>query len=88
MWLAYAAGSALFAGITSVLAKIGIKNIDSDLATALRTIVVWLFSWLMVFVVDSQNTVRAISTYSLVFLILSGAATGASWLWQTPSARS
>ncbi|MDR1293108.1 MAG: EamA family transporter [Clostridiales Family XIII bacterium] len=80
MWLAYAVSSALFAGITSVLAKIGIKNVDSDLATALRTVIVWLFSWLMVFVAGSQNAVRTISIYSLVFLILSGASTGASWL--------
>lgn len=80
MWLLYAFGSALFAGMTSVLAKIGIKNTDSNLATALRTIVVLLFSWLMVFIVGSQNTIGAISGYSLLFLILSGVATGASWL--------
>lgn len=80
MWLLYAFGSALFAGITSVLAKIGVKNIDSNLATALRTIIVLLFSWLMVFIVGSQHTIDAISAHSLVFLILSGAATSASWL--------
>ncbi|QAT50443.1 EamA family transporter [Caproiciproducens sp. NJN-50] len=80
MWLLYAFGSALFAGMTSILAKIGIKNTDSNLATALRTIVVLLFSWLMVFIVGSQNTIGAISGYSLLFLILSGVATGASWL--------
>ncbi len=80
MWLFYALGSALFAGLTSVLAKIGIKNTDSNLATALRTIVVLLFSWLMVFIVGSQGTVGAISSRSLLFLILSGFATGASWL--------
>lgn len=81
MWLLYAIGSALFAGMTSVLAKIGIKNIDSNLATALRTIIVLLFSWLMVFVAGSQHTIGTISARSLVFLILSGGATGASWLF-------
>ena len=80
MWLLLALGSALFAGLTSILAKIGIKNTDSNLATALRTIIVLLFSWLVVFVVGSQRTIDLISTRSLVFLILSGAATGASWL--------
>lgn len=76
----YAFGSALFAGMTSVLAKVGIKNTDSNLATALRTIVVLMFSWLMVFVVGSQGSIDTISAHSLVFLILSGGATGVSWL--------
>lgn len=80
MWLLYAFGSALFAGMTSILAKIGVKNTDSNLATALRTMIVLLFSWLMVFVVGSQHTIGTISARSLVFLILSGSATGASWL--------
>ncbi|KOF55619.1 multidrug DMT transporter permease [Clostridium sp. DMHC 10] len=80
MWILYAFGSALFAGMTAILAKIGIKNTDSNLATALRTIIVLIFSWLMVFVVGSQHTINAISNYTLVFLILSGCATGASWL--------
>ena len=80
MWIIYALASALFAGIMSILAKIGIKNTDSNLATALRTIVVVIFAWLMVFVVGSQYTIRDIDTRSLVFLILSGFATGASWL--------
>jgi len=80
MWLLYAFGSALFAGMTSILAKIGIRKTDSNLATALRTIIVLLFSWLMVFVVGSQYTIGTISARSLVFLILSGCATGASWL--------
>ncbi len=80
MWILYAFGSALFAGMTSVLAKIGVKNTDSNLATALRTIIVLLFSWMMVFVVGSQYTIDTISAHSLIFLILSGAATGASWL--------
>lgn len=80
MWLLYAFGSALFAGMTSVLAKVGIKNTDSNLATALRTVVVLLFSWLMVFIVGSQHTIGMISSKSLLFLILSGCATGASWI--------
>ena len=72
--------SAVFAGLTSILAKCGIKKTDSDLATALRTIVVLAFSWIMVFVVDSQNTITEISGTSIIFLILSGLATGASWI--------
>ena len=80
MWILYAFGSALFAGATSILAKIGIEEVDSHLATALRTIVVLVFSWLMVFIVGSQNQLTAISINSYVFLILSGMATGASWL--------
>lgn len=80
MWILYASGSALFAGMTAILAKIGIKDTDSNLATALRTIIVVIFSWLMVFIVGSQNKINSISMYTLVFLILSGCATGASWL--------
>ncbi|MEC0370643.1 EamA family transporter [Paenibacillus chibensis] len=80
MWIAYAFGSALFAGITSILAKIGIRNVDSNLATALRTWVVLIFSWLMVFIVGSQNTMPDISGRSLLFLVLSGLTTGASWI--------
>lgn len=80
MWILYAFGSAFFAGATSILAKIGIEEVDSHLATALRTIVVLVFSWLMVFIVGSQNQLTAISIKSYVFLILSGMATGASWL--------
>ncbi|MFT4005885.1 MAG: EamA family transporter [Lacrimispora sp.] len=80
MWILLAFGSALFAGMTSILAKVGIKNIDSNLATALRTVVVLLFSWLMVFIAGSQYTIGAISARSFLFLILSGCATGASWL--------
>ncbi len=80
MWVAYAFGSALFAGMTSVLAKVGIKNTDSTLATALRTVIVLLFSWMMVFIVGSQHAIAAISPHSLLFLVLSGGATGASWL--------
>ncbi|WP_042454391.1 EamA family transporter [Neobacillus dielmonensis] len=80
MWVLYAFLSALFAGIMSILAKIGIKDIDSNLATALRTIVVVIFAWVIVFIVGSQTTITAISTKSLVFLILSGATTGLSWI--------
>ena len=80
MWIIYALASALFAGIMSILAKVGIKNTDSTLATALRTVIVVIFAWLMVFVVGSQNTIANIDVKSLVFLILSGLATGGSWL--------
>jgi transporter family protein len=80
MWIIYALGSAVFAGMTAILAKIGIKNTDSNLSTAIRTVVVLVFSWLIVFIVGSQHTITTISTYTLIFLILSGCATGASWL--------
>lgn len=80
MWILYAFGSALFAGATSILAKIGIEDVDSHVATALRTIVVLIFSWLMVFIVGSQSQLVDISIKSYRFLILSGMATGASWL--------
>ena len=80
MWVLYAFGSALFAGLTAVLAKCGIRKTDSTVATAIRTVVVLLFSWLMVFLVGSQRTVSAISGKTLAFLVLSGLATGASWL--------
>ena len=80
MWILFAFGSALFAGITTILAKCGIKNTDSNVATALRTIVVLVFSWLMVFVAGTQDTLSDMSTRTLVFLILSGISTGASWL--------
>lgn len=80
MWIAWAFGSALFAGITSILAKIGIQKTDSTVATAIRTIVVLGFAWLMVFIVGSQITITTVSGYTFLFLILSGLATGASWL--------
>lgn len=80
MWILYAFGSAFFAGATSILAKIGVKEIDSHVATAIRTIVVLIFSWIMVFIVGSQGTIGNISGKTLTFLILSGFATGASWL--------
>lgn len=80
MWILYAFGSAFFAGATSILAKIGIRDVDSHVATAIRNIVVLIFSWLMVFIVGSQRTVFNIETRTFLFLILSGLATGASWL--------
>lgn len=80
MWIVFAFASAFFAGVTSILAKCGIRNTDSNVATALRTIVVLLFSWLMVFVLGAQNGLTAISAKTLIFLILSGLSTGASWL--------
>lgn len=80
MWILYAFGSAFFAGATSILAKIGVKDVDSHVATAIRTIVVLIFSWLMVFIVGSQGTIADISTRTFIFLILSGLATGASWI--------
>lgn len=80
MWIIIAVLSVLFAGLTSILAKCGIRKTDSDVATALRTIVVLLFSWIMVFIVGSVNTIAQITPKSLLFLILSGIATGASWI--------
>ena len=80
MWIFFAFASALFAGMTAILSKRGIKNTDSNVATALRTIVVLIFSWIMVFIVGSQETITNISVRTLIFLILSGFATGASWL--------
>ncbi len=80
MWVLFAFGSALFAGLTAVLAKCGIKKTDSDTATAVRTIVVLIFSWLMVWIVGSAPTIGSISAETWIFLILSGLATGASWL--------
>ncbi|WP_347490696.1 EamA family transporter [Desulfoscipio sp. XC116] len=80
MWIVYALASALFAGVMSILAKVGIKNTDSNLATALRTIVVIIFAWLMVFIVGSHTTIANIDIKSLIFLVLSGLATGGSWL--------
>ncbi len=80
MWLVYAFGSALFAGLTSILAKCGIRTTDSNVATAIRTIVVLLFSWIMVFIVGSQTTLAEVDATAWIFLILSGFATGASWL--------
>ena len=80
LWLVMAVLSALFAGLTAILAKCGIKKTDSDVATALRTIVVLIFSWIMVFIVGSANSITQIETKSLIFLVLSGMATAASWI--------
>ncbi len=80
MWILYAASSAFFAGITSILAKCGIRKTDSTVATSLRTMVILLFSWLIVWIVGSGSQIAAISGVTLLFLVLSGAATGASWL--------
>ena len=80
MWLIMAVLSAVFAGVTSILAKCGIHNTDSDIATALRTIVVWVFAWAMVFIVGSAGTLPSLDPRSLLFLVLSGLATGASWI--------
>lgn len=80
MWVAFAFGSAIFAGLTSILAKCGIKKTDSNVATAIRTIVVLLFSWIMVFVVGAQGQITSVETKTWIFLIMSGLATGASWL--------
>lgn len=80
MWILYAAGSAFFAGITSIFAKCGIRKTDSTVATSMRTMVILLFSWLIVWIVGSGPQIAAISGVTLLFLVLSGAATGASWL--------
>ena len=80
MWLLYAVGSALSAGLTSILAKCGIRKTDSTVATAIRTIIVLIFAWVVVFVVGSQGTIASIPARSLAFLGLSGLATGVSWL--------
>lgn len=80
MWIVYAFGSALFAGVTSILAKCGIRKTDSTVATAIRTLVVLAFAWLMVFIVGSQTQLKSLDGRTLLFLVLSGLATGASWL--------
>lgn len=80
MWIAFAVGSAFFVGVTSILAKCGIRKTDSTVATAIRTVVVLAFSWVMVFIVGSQGEITHIDGKTLLFLILSGLATGASWL--------
>ena len=80
MWLLFAIGSAFFAGVTAVLAKCGIRKTDSTVATAIRTIVVLIFAWMMVFVAGSQDQIQAVDRTTFLFLILSGLATGASWL--------
>ena len=80
MWLVYALGSAAFAALTSILAKIGITHVNSNLATAIRTAVVLIMSWVIVFMTKEQSGIADIDAKSWLFLILSGLATGASWL--------
>ena len=80
MWLLFALGSAVFASLTSILAKVGIDGVNSNLATAIRTVVVLVMAWGMVFLTNSQGGIGDISRKSWLFLILSGLATGASWL--------
>lgn len=80
MWILFAFGSAVFAGLTSILAKCGIRKTDSDAATAIRTIVVLIFSWIMMLITGSIGTISSLSSKTWMFLILSGIATGASWL--------
>lgn len=80
MWMVFAFGSAIFAALTSILAKVGIEGVNSNLATAIRTLVVVAMSWLMVFITNTQGGISQIGRKSWVFLILSGLATGASWL--------
>ena len=80
MWILFAVGSSSFAGITAILAKCGICKTDSNVATAIRTVIVLIFSWIMVFVVGEQSGISEVSMTTWIFLVLSGAATGASWL--------
>ena len=80
MWLLFAVGASFFAGITAILVKIGVEDTDSNLLTALRTIVVLIFSWIMVFVVESQGTITEVSGKTLLFLCASGVTTGISWI--------
>ncbi len=80
MWFVFALLSAIFAALTSILAKVGVEGVNSNLATAIRTVVVIAMSWGMVFLTNSQNGITEISRKSWIFLILSGLATGASWL--------
>lgn len=80
MWVLFAFASAFFAGVTSILAKIGVKDVDSHVATAIRTIIVLIFSWIMVFIIGSQSTIVNINGKTFLFLILSGLSTGGSWL--------
>ena len=80
MWIFYAIGSSFFAGITAILAKCGIQKTDSDVATAIRTVVVQIFSWLMVLITGAGSGIGKIGTRTMVFLVLSGLSTGASWL--------
>jgi len=80
-WLIYALLSAFFAALTAILAKIGIKNVDSNLATAIRTLVIIIFAWAIVFFQGTYKQISSVSQFSFIFLILSGIATGLSWLF-------
>jgi len=80
MWMVFAFGSAIFAALTSILAKVGIEGVNSNLATAIRTVVVVIMAWVMVFITNAQGGLPGISRKSWIFLILSGLATGASWM--------
>jgi len=80
-WLIYALLSAFFAALTAILAKIGVKNVDSNLATAIRTVIILLFAWAIVFFQGSANQITELSKFSIFFLVLSGIATGLSWLF-------
>ena len=80
MWILYALGSAFFAGVTAILAKVGVKDVDSHVATAIRTIIVLIFFWVMLFIIGSQSEIVNIDEKAFLFLILSGLSTGASWL--------
>lgn len=80
MWILFAIGSAFFAGITAILAKIGVKNVNSNVATAIRTVVILIFSWIMVLITNSYQEIAFVDGETLIFLILSGIATGLSWL--------
>lgn len=80
MWILFAIGSAFFAGITAILAKIGVKNVNSNVATAIRTVVILIFSWIMVLITNSYQEIDFVDGETLIFLILSGIATGLSWL--------
>lgn len=81
MWWVYALLSAFFASLTAIFAKIGIKNVDSDLATAIRTVVIIILAWSIVFFKGAQHSIPSLSKHSLIFLIISGVATGLSWLF-------
>lgn len=80
MWMVFAFGSAIFAALTSILAKVGFEGVNSNLATAIRTVVVVIMAWVMVFITNAQGGLPGISRKSWIFLILSGLATGASWM--------
>ena len=80
MWILFAIGSAFFAGITAILAKIGVKNVNSNVATAISTVVILIFSWIMVLITNSYQEIAFVDEETLIFLILSGIATGLSWL--------